>query len=169
MAPALRRGVGPAARSPSPAPRGGPPVTDTMTAVPAIERRLELRADPERVWRALSRSEELAAWFSQRAEMPTEVGQDGWLEWDGHGRFAVRAEVIDPPHRLVWRWMNGPDATLDATATTVDWRLEPAPGGGTILHLRESGFATTESRTGNSVGWLSELTELIELLAIEPW
>jgi uncharacterized protein YndB with AHSA1/START domain len=144
-------------------------VTHTMTTVPAIERRLELRADPERVWRALSRSEELAAWFSQRADMPGGVGQDGWLEWDGHGRFAIRVEVIDPPHRLVWRWMDGPDATVDDTATTVDWRLEPAPGGGTILHLRESGFATVQARAGNAVGWLTELAELVGLLAIEPW
>jgi uncharacterized protein YndB with AHSA1/START domain len=65
--------------------------------------------------------------------------------------------------------MNGPDAALDETATVVEWRLEPSAGGGTILHLRESGFAAPATRAGNAVGWLTELAELVAHLAIEPW
>jgi len=146
-------------------------VTDTTTTAPvaAIERRLEFRASPERVWRAISDSDELARWFSQRADMPIEVGGVGWLEWDGHGRSVVRVEVVDPPHRLVWRWMNGPSSEADDTATLVEWRLEPTAGGGTILHLRESGFARPSSRADNAVGWLTELAELVDLLAVERW
>ena len=146
-------------------------MTDTTTTAPvaAIERRLEFRASPERVWRAISDSDELARWFSQRADMPIEVGGVGWLEWDGHGRSVVRVEVVDPPHRLVWRWMNGPSSEADDTATLVEWRLEPTAGGGTILHLRESGFARPSSRADNAVGWLTELAELVDLLAVERW
>ncbi len=139
------------------------------TTTEAIERRLELRASPERVWRALTDSDELAGWFSQRADLTPEPGSEGWLEWDGHGRFAVRVEVAEAPSRLAWRWMNGPDAAIDAGSTLVEWRLEPTADGGTLLSLRESGFAGPSNRTDNAVGWLQELAELVAFVAIEPW
>jgi uncharacterized protein YndB with AHSA1/START domain len=145
-------------------------VTDTATtSAAAIERRLDLRASPERVWRALTDSTELAGWFSERADMTAEPGRDGWLEWDGYGRFAVRVEVAEPPHRLAWRWMNEVDRPIDETASLVEWRLEPKADGGTVLHMRETGLTTAKDRTQNSLGWLHELGELVAHLAVEPW
>jgi uncharacterized protein YndB with AHSA1/START domain len=140
------------------------------TTIPAIERTLVLRASPERVWRALTDADELSRWFGQRADLRPEVGYDGWMEWDGHGRYAMRVEEADAPRRLALRWMNAPDVPLDpAGSTLVEWDLEPTEGGGTRLHLRESGFTSPEGRAGNAVGWLSETAELVALLATEPW
>jgi uncharacterized protein YndB with AHSA1/START domain len=144
-----------------------PDIGDARTGV--IERRLELHASPERVWRALTDSTELAGWFSERADLPPEPGREGWLEWDGYGRFAVHVEVAEPPHRLAWRWMNDADVPLDDTASLVEWRLEPRGGGGTILHMRETGLPTPKDATQNSLGWLHELGELVAFLAVEPW
>ncbi len=143
--------------------------TDTTMGTAAIERRLEVRATPERVWRALTDSSELAGWFSERADLTAEPGRDGWLEWDGHGRFAVRVELADPPRRLAWRWMNEPGQPIDDSASLVEWRLEPAHDGGTVLHLRESGLSDPNDRTSNALGWFDELGELVAFLAEEPW
>ena len=69
------------------------------TTIPAIERTLVLRASPARVWRALTDAGELSHWFGQAADLRPEVGYDGWMEWDGHGRYAMRVEEADAPLR----------------------------------------------------------------------
>lgn len=144
-------------------------MTETA-ATAAIERTLDLRAAPERVWRALTDSQELAAWFGQRADLRPEVGYDGWMEWDGHGRYAMRVEEAIAPIRLSIRWMNEPDVALDPDRSTlVEWDLEPTSSGGTRLHLRESELRGPAARAGNVVGWISELAELLDLLADERW
>jgi uncharacterized protein YndB with AHSA1/START domain len=136
---------------------------------PAIERSLVLRAAPERVWAALTRSDELSQWLGQAADVRLEVGYDGWIEWDGHGRFPLRVEEVVAPRRFAFRWMNEPADVIDPRrATLVEWDLEPAESGGTVLRLRESGFDSTSRRAGNAMGWLSELGELLEYVADEP-
>jgi uncharacterized protein YndB with AHSA1/START domain len=144
-------------------------MTDTIEGIAAIERELELAAAPDRVWRALTDSSELARWFSQRAEIPTHEGGIGWLEWDGHPRFAVRIDVFEPERRLAWRWASSAEPNFDDSANLVEWTLEPARGGGTTLRLRETGFENADSRRGNVEGWIEELGELLTLLAGEPW
>ncbi|HSL97431.1 MAG TPA: SRPBCC domain-containing protein [Candidatus Deferrimicrobiaceae bacterium] len=136
---------------------------------PAIERSLVLRAPPDRVWNALTRPDELSKWLGQRADLRLEVGYDGWIEWDGHGRYPLRVEEVVAPSRFAWRWMNKPAEVIDLTrATLVEWMLEPTPFGGTRLHLRETGFDSTDRRAGNAMGWLAELGDLLEYVAEQP-
>jgi uncharacterized protein YndB with AHSA1/START domain len=139
------------------------------TTIPAIEREVEFHASPERVWRAITVDEELSAWFGHRTQLDLRPGGLGWFEWDGHGRFPVRIDVVEPPTRLVWSWGDVGDERLEGPSTEVEWRLEPLPNGGTRLRLRESGFATDGARWANSEGWLSELAELAGFVASEPW
>ncbi len=131
----------------------------------SIERTLELNASPERVWRALTEPEELAAWFGDSAELELRPGGGGGFGWETHGRFAVRVEVVEPPRRLAWRWARTPDRPLeDGPSTLVEWELVPREDGGTTLKLRESGFVSDEHREENVQGWTSELAELEALL-----
>jgi uncharacterized protein YndB with AHSA1/START domain len=136
----------------------------------AIERTLELQAPPDRVWRALTNPAEVASWFGTAADDLAEVGATGWFGFDDEGRFAVRLEAIDPGRFLAWRWAEDRDTALDDGPTSlVEWTLEPTPGGGTRLHLRESGLRTGRNLEMNSAGWFIELAELREHLAVEPW
>jgi uncharacterized protein YndB with AHSA1/START domain len=142
---------------------------DTPTAtsdVPVIERTLTLRAAPERVWRAITDTDELARWFPQRAEWDLRPGGEGRFHWDGHGTFPIRVEAVEPPRYLAWKW--GAEAEADPesshSATLVEWWLEPTDDGGTTLLLRESGFRRPEHRAENEQGWTEELAELVELV-----
>ena len=141
----------------------------TTATIPAIERTLDLFAPPERVWRAISDQDELVRWFGDRADFKPEVGYLGWMEFDGHGRVPMLVEAADPPRRLAVRWSNEPTDTLGDDTTLVEWELTPLPGGGTRLHLRESGFRDPAGRAGNTAGWLHELGELVAVLGDEPW
>jgi uncharacterized protein YndB with AHSA1/START domain len=138
------------------------------TTVAAIDRQLDFRASPERLWRALTDDGELGAWFGQRAHLDLRPGGDGWLEFEGYGRVPVRIDVFEPVTRLSWRWGDA-GKSVDEGSTLVEFRLEPLAGGGTRLHLRESGFEREDSRWSNTEGWMTELAELAQHVAVEPF
>lgn len=133
--------------------------------IAAIEKKLELKPSPEIVWRALTDPAEVAGWFGDSASFNAELGGEGYFGWDSHGRFAMRVVEFDPPTRLAWIWGREPDIPLEEThSTLVEWTLLPREDGGTTLLLKESGFATEQSREENVGGWQHELGELVELL-----
>jgi uncharacterized protein YndB with AHSA1/START domain len=100
--------------------------TDELT----IERRIKLRAAPGRVWNALTADSELSAWFGTGAKLEPRTGAEGWFEWEGEGRFAIRVEAVDAPWRLAWRWARDPGKPIDAgPSTLVEWKLQPDAAG----------------------------------------
>ena len=112
-----------------------------------IDRSIELRAAPERVWRALTDRKELSAWFQVEIDSDLAVGREIWMtsvhpEHAGM-RFSVLVAEMTPPRRLVWQWHPGAvDPALDYTReprTTVTFTLEPTAGG-TRLTVAETGF-----------------------------
>jgi uncharacterized protein YndB with AHSA1/START domain len=130
-----------------------------------IEKRLEFDASPERVWQAIADPAEIAQWFGDGAELDLRPGGDGRFIWEKHGSFAVRVVLVEPPRRLSWRWARNPDIAIDeGQSTLVEWVLSERPGGGTVLELRESGFAEDGHVEENTAGWDSELSELADLL-----
>lgn len=133
--------------------------------IATIDKKLELEQSPETVWAALTDPAQVASWFGETAEFGAELGGEGYFGWESHGRFAMRIEDFDPPHRLTWRWGREANKPLNEThSTIVEWTLLPREGGGTTLLLRESGFATEQSRQENIGGWKHELGELVEFL-----
>jgi uncharacterized protein YndB with AHSA1/START domain len=133
--------------------------------IATIDKKLELEQSPEAVWSALTDPAQVASWFGETAEFKAELGGEGYFGWQSHGRFALRIEEFDPPNRLTWRWGREANKSLDEThSTVVEWILFPRRDGGTTLLLKESGFATEESRQENVGGWEHELGELVELL-----
>jgi uncharacterized protein YndB with AHSA1/START domain len=146
-----------------------------MTSVDLIriDRTIEIKAPPERVWRALTNSKELSTWFEMKIEGEIAPGQEVWMTTTNEKyagmRFPVRFVELTPPRRLVWQWYPGAvdpkvDYSLEAS-TTVTFTLEPIAGG-TRLILAETGFdevslARRENvYKDNSQGWTEVLVWL---------
>lgn len=133
--------------------------------IATIDKKLELNQRPETVWNSLTDPSQVASWFGETAEFDAKSGGEGYFGWQSHGQFAMRIEEFNPPHRLTWRWAREADKSLDEThSTLVEWTLLPREDGGTTLLLKESGFATEDSRQENIGGWKHELGELVEFL-----
>ena len=140
------------------------------TMIPAaIERQVDFRASPERVWQALTDEREIARWFAGRARVDLRPDALGWLEFEGHGRYPIKVVEVDPPRRFAWRWGDIGDERVEGHASLVEYELEPLPGGGTRLRLRESGFDAEKARAQNVEGWQDVLGSLLEHVAVEPW
>jgi uncharacterized protein YndB with AHSA1/START domain len=138
----------------------------TVDELNRIERTIEINAPPDRVWRSLTNSQELGAWFKVTIEGTIAEGADVWMtsthaQYTGQ-RFLVRFVEMTPPRRLVWEWHPGEvDSKIDYSReprTTVTFTLEPS-NGGTRLSVVESGFdAISLTRRANvyqdnSQGW----------------
>jgi len=133
-----------------------------------IRRTLELDVDRERIWRAITDRDELLEWWGPLSTgLRVEPGSEGWFDFPEHGAHAVRFETVDSPRYLAWRWVPGdPDVPIDEAdeATVVEWVLQSRPGGGTTLHLVESGFRGPQKFGDNSSGWDEILPGLLRVL-----
>ncbi|HYZ85029.1 MAG TPA: SRPBCC family protein [Bryobacteraceae bacterium] len=138
-----------------------------------IDRTIEIRASPERVWRALTNADELSAWFQVTIEGELTVGNEVWMttthaQYAGQ-RFRVLISEMKPPVRFVWQWHPGAvDPKVDYSKeprTTVTFTLEPIENG-TRLSVSETGFdqISLERRakvySDNTQGWTEVLVWL---------
>ena len=148
-----------------------PPQPDTRSIVVEID----LDAPPEKVWRALTETELVAAWL-----MPNDIRPE-----PGH-RFTMRAQptpgwdgtvtcevlVAEPHRRLSYRWRGGADAVegyghrLD---TVVTWTLTPTGAGGTHLKLEHAGFTEADGFAFQALGggWRGKLAMQLRAIVAE--
>lgn len=135
-----------------------------------IDRTIEIKAPPERVWQALTTAPELSAWFEVTIEGDIASGNEVWMTsvhaQSSGMRFRVFFVEMTPPRRFVWQWYPGAvDASVDYSReprTTVTFTLEP-DGAGTRLSVAETGFdeisLTRRAKvySDNSGGWTEVL------------
>ena len=138
----------------------------TVAELSRIDRTIEVKAPPDRVWRALTSAEELSAWFQVSIEGAIAPGAEVWMTsvhpQHAGQRFRVRITEMIPPRRFVWEWHPGEvDPGLDYSReprTTVTFTLEPS-GRGTRLSVSETGFdeislaRRAKVYKDNSQGW----------------
>ena len=130
---------------------------------------VELGADPERVWRALTEGDELARWFPLEARVEPGEGGSIWMSW--HNEYEGRERILrwDPPRHLRTTW-GGVDR-MQGLAQVTDYRLEPS-GEGTVLRVVTSGFPEDASWDdwveGTRRGWAYELLSLKHYLELHP-
>jgi uncharacterized protein YndB with AHSA1/START domain len=150
--------------------------TTTATATDRIEEQVRLPQPPARVWRALTDPAELGAWFGMniRSATITPGGQVlGSISSPGYEHVVIDLliEEMVPEQRFSWRWHphaleRGADYSAEAR-TLVEFTLEPAADGGTLLRVTETGFeALPASRrqialVGNAKGWVGQLQKRI--------
>lgn len=118
----------------------------TTAELTRIDRTIEIKAPPERVWRALTNAKELSTWFQVTVEGDIAPGNEVWMTSVCKGqtvRFRVLFVEMTPPTRFVWQWHPGAvDPNIDYSSeprTTVTFTLEPS-GSGTRVSLAETGF-----------------------------
>ena len=130
---------------------------------PDIRVTILVRAPRERVYDALTRAEELDAWFTTGAEVDARPGGEMVWRWVGWGPDAYTGEDRGPvlearrPERFVFRWQ----AVLGGTTVEVDFE---AHADGTLVGLREYGYPDTpegwEQHMSCATGWGEALTLL---------
>jgi len=112
-----------------------------------IEKRIVLRAERARVWRAITNSEEFGAWFGVKLQGSFEAGATvhGRITSPGceHMTLDMFVERVEPEELFSYRWHPyGIDVTVDYSGeptTLVEFRLDEMASG-TLLTMVESGF-----------------------------
>lgn len=102
----------------------------------AVDLTVEIDADPQTVWEAVSEAEQLQRWFPLEAAVEPGEGGSITLSWGPDIQGTAPIEVWEPGRRLVWAESWGGD---QGVRVAVDIRIE-ARGGKTVLRLVQSGF-----------------------------
>jgi uncharacterized protein YndB with AHSA1/START domain len=139
----------------------------------AIEKKIELKASPQRVWRALTDYREFGEWFGVKMEQPFIEGQisRGRIlnpRYD-HLIFEIKVVRLQPETLFGFSWHPyAMDPSVDysqETPTLVEFRLQPSAIG-TRLTLTESGFdrlpahRRDEALRMNISGWEEQLRNI---------
>jgi len=146
-----------------------------------IEKRIELKATPARVWRALSDYREFGAWFGVKLEAPFVPGQtaEGQITYPGyeHVRWRAVIQKMEPERLFSFTWHPyAIDPKVDyshETPTLVEFRLEKSATG-TLLTLTESGFdkvpaeRRAEAFRMNDGGWTQQMKNIERHVAQQP-
>lgn len=112
-----------------------------------IEKHIELREPPSKVWQALSDHREFGEWFCVKVERPFVPGQitRGKLTYPGYENcpWEVIVQKMEPERLFSFTWHPyAIDTSRDyskETPTLVEFKLEKIANG-TLLTLTESGF-----------------------------
>jgi uncharacterized protein YndB with AHSA1/START domain len=138
-----------------------------------IEKRIELKATPARVWRAISDYREFGAWFGVKIEEPFVAGQEaqGQITYPGyeHVRWRAVIQKMEPEKLFSFTWHPyAIDQSKDyshETPTLVEFRLEKSVSG-TLLIVTESGFdkvpaeRRAEAFRMNDSGWAEQVKNI---------
>ena len=118
-----------------------------------IERDILIAAPVERVWAVITEPEHLQRWWADAgAEVELRPGGAYVLREREWGEALGRLEVVEPPHRLAYRWAahHARDTEpAEGTSTRVEFTLEPEAGG-TRLRVVETGFAALATSEENA-------------------
>src|SRR5436190_18581033 len=138
-----------------------------------IEKRIELNAPVERVWRALTDYREFGQWFGVKLESPFVAGQAarGKITYPGYEHLTMEllVQTIEPPLLFSFHWHPyAIDPKVDyskESPTLVEFRLEKTASG-TLLIVTESGFDAIppgrrdEAFRMNSGGWTQQIKNI---------
>ncbi len=134
-----------------------------------------IRAPREKIFDAFTQESLLKAWHCPRGMRVVEASCDArvggsyhiaMMSRDGtrHGVGGVY-QAIERPEFLAYTWRAEQGAGVDIT-TLIEVRLTPKDGG-TLLHMRHTGFPSVEVRDSHWGGWQSTFNRLSDLVDAE--
>lgn len=106
----------------------------------------DLAEPPEKVWRALTVPELLAAWLMPNDFAP-EVGHDFTFHPERGGDIACEVLDVEENRMISYSWRED-DQPVESVVTV---RLTPLTGGGTHLLLVHTGFPLRASRASRAL------------------
>jgi uncharacterized protein YndB with AHSA1/START domain len=144
----------------------------------AIEKKIELKASPQRVWRALTDYREFGEWFRVKMDQPFIEGQAsrGRILNPGYNHLTFEIQVVRLQPETLFGFTWHPyaiDPNVDysqETPTLVEFRLQKSATG-TLLTLTESGFdkipahRRDEALRMNTGGWDAQMKNIERYVA----
>jgi uncharacterized protein YndB with AHSA1/START domain len=138
-----------------------------------IEKRIELKTQVSRVWRALTDYREFGQWFLVKLDGPFIPGQvsRGHITYPGyeHLKWEVVVQKMEPERLFSFTWhpyaVDPQKDYSEETPTLVEFRLEKTANG-TLLILTESGFDKVpsgrriEAFRMNEGGWTEQMKNI---------
>jgi uncharacterized protein YndB with AHSA1/START domain len=138
-----------------------------------IEKRIELRVPPARVWRALTDHKEFGEWFRVNLQSPFVPGKAtrGRIMYPGYEHLIMEVVIqkMEVERLFSFHWHPyAVDPKVDYSKerpTLVEFKLEKTAGG-TLLIVTESGFDSIpaarrdEAFRMNSGGWSEQLKNI---------
>lgn len=106
--------------------------TDRLLVSTAVTRSVEVPADPDAVWLALTERDQLNGWFGADLALDSRPGGDVRATWPDGARSVGSVEAVERSRRLVFRWRRIDGAGFGArvgSATRVEFTLEPTKAG----------------------------------------
>jgi len=146
-----------------------------------FEKKIELKAPPARVWRALTDHKEFGQWFRVILDGPFVPGKTarGKMTYPGYEHLSIEVVVqkMEPQQLFSFHWHPyAVDPKADYSKelpTLVEFKLEKTPVG-TRLIVTESGFDSipaarrNEAFHKNSDGWAEQLKNIETYLTDKP-
>jgi len=131
--------------------------------------RIDITADPARVWSALTSSEALSRWCSPGAQMVARQGGSFRASVDRVTEFEAHIDVFDPVRRLRLIYLPSPELPAAESALVDEFFLEP-DGEATIVRLLGSGVPSGQEWDAVymrlRIGWeraMARLKVLVEM------
>jgi uncharacterized protein YndB with AHSA1/START domain len=104
--------------------------------------RVDVLADADQVWRALTDAAQLTRWCSPQAQIRARLGGLFRASVDRVTEFEAHIDVFDPPRRLRLIYLPAPQLPPAQTVMVDDFILDPTRGA-TIVRLLGSGVPAT--------------------------
>ncbi len=125
--------------------------------------RVDIRADAQLVWRALTEVEQLRRWCSPAAEISPRHGGHFRASVDRVTEFDAHIDVFEPGRRLRLIYLRSPELPPAESVIVDDLILDAVPGG-TIVRLLGSGIPATAQWDTQyrrlRTGWAQAMTRL---------
>lgn len=108
-----------------------------------IDIQIDLDADADVIWQALTTAKGLESWFSEKAEADEGLDAKVMVAWGDDYTGASKISAWEPGRHLQWIHFSADENASD-TPMIVDFYLETTSGQGCRLRLVQSGFGAGE-------------------------